>query len=141
MITYEYNGNLLESGYTWNVLQRINNSIGVHPFNVSYTGMFTIVQFENELSVDDKMVLDEIMTSNPTYPPYNSGTTFLIDDIWNKRSEIVAAMGLPFDVYFSESVIGSKDIDQIELHFNELNQTHKNKVLTIFSQLIREKGE
>jgi hypothetical protein len=77
------------------------------------------------------------MADNPTLPPVNPGTAFVIADVWNKREEIAAAIGLPYETYYSESVPGSGEVDQIELHFLEqLTDEQKTKVITEYGKLI-----
>ncbi len=126
-----------QGGYRWNMLQRILNTIGIEPNGTCDIGDRTVLSFERELTEPEKVQLDAIMADRPTQPPVPVGTRFVIRDIWNRRSDIAAAMGFPFKVYYSESVPGSGDVDQIEIHFAQvLTTTQRNKIISEYAKLI-----
>jgi hypothetical protein len=129
---------LSEGGYRWNCLQRILNTIGIEPTGLSDIGAETVVDFSRELTEQEKTILDSVMADNPCYPPSLTGSRFIIADVWNRRAEIFSDIGYEYDVYYSESIPGSNNIDQIELHFNQsLTLDQINKVMNAYSNLIR----
>lgn len=135
-MTYYYTS-VGSGGYRWNMLQRIFNTVGIEPTETGDVGEQTYVKFTRELTEAEKTLLDGVMADNPTYPPEPNGTRFVIIDVWNRRSEIITAMGIEYKVYYSESVPGSGDVDQIELHFNKtLTTQERNKVASEYQKLI-----
>jgi hypothetical protein len=109
----------------------------LEPNLVGDTTNETYVRFERELTSQEKVNLDVLMNNNPQLPPNTQGTVFKIVDVWNRRSEITQAMGLEYKVFYSESVPGSGDVDQIELHFSKtLTQQERNRVTNEYSKLI-----
>ncbi len=134
----------VEGGYRWNMLQRIYNAIGLEPIGSGDSGGMTFLNFDRELTVEEEETVDAIMADNPTMPPVavdpasgDSKTVFIITDVYNKRDQISAAIGLPYETYYSESVPGSGEVDQIELHFaGPLTQEQKDTVITEYGKLI-----
>jgi hypothetical protein len=137
----EYKYPQVTGGYRWNMVQRILNEVGLKP---TMTGdvpegdtMKTVVSFNRALTENEKAVLDTVMASNPTLPPANSGTVLKIKDIWNKLNDFKTATGQEFKLYYSESVLGSGNVDQIELHASKTFTTQeRNKVLAEYAKLI-----
>lgn len=124
-------------GYAWNALQRIEQVVGLRPTAVGDSSGFTFVNFARELTVGEKALLDSLMASNPTLPPTSPNTKFVIRDIWTQKSFIETQMGLPYQVYYSQSVPGSGVVDQIEIHFNKVLTTQeRNKIFSEYSKLI-----
>jgi hypothetical protein len=120
------------------MLQRIYNAIGMEPIGSgdNSSGQ-TFLTFSRELTNPEKNLVDSIMASNPTFPPSPVGTRFVVADIWNKKAQFEAAIGLSYDIYYSESVPGSGDVDTIELHFKKsLNLTEKARVATEYGKLL-----
>lgn len=124
-------------GYRWNLLQRILNTIGIEPFALSDVAGETILEFNRDLTAAEKVQVDAIIANNPTLPPANSGSTFTIRDVWNQKDLIGTQMGFLYKVYYSESVPGSGNVDQIELHFSQiLTTTQRNKIISEYGKLI-----
>lgn len=122
------------------MMQRIFEAVGIKPTAVGDSGGLTFVDFSRELTVPEKTLLDSVMSTNPTLPPSLPGTKFIIKDIYNQRASIGEAMGFPYKVYYSESVLGSGNVDQVEIHFDQvLTNTQKNKVKSEFAKIITEK--
>lgn len=133
----EYKYPQVSGGYRWNMVQRIERSVGIKPTMTGDTGGFTVVNFSRELTAPEKALLDTLMADNPTLPPTPAGSRFVIRDVWNDKGAIQTAMGFPYKVFYSESVAGSGNIDQIELHFDQtLTTTQRNKILTEYAKLI-----
>ena|SRR3990167_8882427 len=124
-------------GFAWNAMERIEQTVGIRPTMVGDTGGFTVVNFSRELTIPEKALLDVLMASNPTLPPNLTGSKFIIKDIFNQKSTIGTAMGFPYKVYYSQSVPGSGNVDQVEIHFSSvLTTTQRNKVLSEFGKII-----
>lgn len=126
----------VSGGYRWNMLQRIFNAIGLEPIGSGDIGNQTYLDFSRELTAAEKTQVDTIMANNPTFPPTNPGTTYVIRDVWNQKAFFESQLGFPYKIYYSESVPGSGNVDQIELHFGTLTNTQKNKVSSEYSKLI-----
>jgi hypothetical protein len=134
---YKYPQINRSQGYAWNALQRISEVVGLRPTVIGDTSGFTYVTFSRELTDPEKALLDGVMADNPTLPPSLPGSKFIIKDIFNQRNTIGTAIGFPYRVYYSESVLGSGNIDQVELHFDKVLTTQeRNKVLSEFAKLI-----
>jgi hypothetical protein len=124
-------------GYRWNMLQRILNKIGIEPVVTGDVGGETYVEFTRDLTPAEKTQVDQIMADNPTLPPNPTGSRFVIRDVWNQKDSIATAMGFPYQVYYSESVPGSGNVDQVELHFSQtLTTTQRNKIVSEYGKLI-----
>ena len=124
-------------GYAWNALERIEQTVGLRPTMIGDASGFTVVNFSRELTAPEKALLDTLMASNPTLPPTNTNTKFVIRDIWTQKSFIETQMGFPYRVYYSQSTPGSGVVDQIEMHFDStLTTQQRNKILTEYAKLI-----
>jgi hypothetical protein len=124
-------------GYAWNALQRIEQEVGLKPDVIGDSSGMTFVNFSRPLTVGEKTILDALMASNPTLPPTNVNTKFVIKDIWSQKSTIETAMGLPYKVYYSQSVAGSGVVDEIQIHFaSTLTTTQRNKIISEYGKLI-----
>lgn len=124
-------------GYAWNAVQRIEQEVGLKPDAIGDSGGFTFVNFSRELTAQEKTALDTLMAENPTLPPTPMGTAFVIRDIWSQKSFIETQMGFPYRVYYSQSIPGSGNVDQIELHFDQtLTTQQKNRILSEYAKLI-----
>lgn len=133
----EYKYAQVSGGYRWNMMQRIEQTVGLKPTMTGDVAGFTVVNFSRELTSQEKTALDTLMASDPTNPPTTGGTKFVIRDIWNQKSVFEQAIGLTYRVYYSESVPGSGNVDQIEIHFDSnLTTQQRNKVLTEYAKLI-----
>lgn len=125
------------TGYTWNAVQRIEQEVGIKPNAIGDSGGFTFVNFSRDLTAQEKTALDTLMASNPTLPPTTGGSKFVIRDIWSQKSTIETSMGLPYKVFYSQSVPGSGNVDQIEIHFSSaLTTTQRNKIINEYGKLI-----
>lgn len=119
------------------MVQRIEQTVGIKPTATGDADGSTFINFSRELTAQEKTLLDGVMTSSPTLPPNLPGTKFIVKDLYNQRAAIGTAMGFPYKVYYSESVLGSGNVDQLELHFSQtLTTTQRNKVITEFGKLI-----
>ena len=125
-------------GYRWNMLQRIKVALGFEPVSTGDTGGFTVLIFSRDLTEQEKTLLDGVMADNPTYPPVTTNTVYQLKDIWETREEFSTKIGtLPFNIYYTESVLGSNVFDRIELHFKKvLGAAEKNKVQDEQSKLM-----
>lgn len=124
-------------GYAWNIRQRCLNELGISPTGSGDSSGFTFINFATELTAGQKTALDTLMASNPTQPPVPTGSAFVIRDVWSQKGLIETAMGFPYRVYYSESVLGSGIVDQIELHFSStLTTTQRNKIVSEYAKLI-----
>jgi hypothetical protein len=124
-------------GYAWNMLQRILNTIGIEPIASGDVAGQTYLEFSRDLTEAEKAQVNSIMATNPTLPPVPVGSVFTIRDVWNQKDTIASAMGFPYKVYYSESIPGSGNVDQIELHFpSTLTTTQKNKIISEYGKLI-----
>lgn len=138
----EYSYTQVSGGYRWNMVQRILNEVGIKPTMTGDTpdgsgGMKTVVVFDRELTQNEKEILDVVMADNPTNPPTAAGTVLKIKDIWNRLNDFKLATGQDFKLYYSESVPGSGNIDQIELHATKtLSTQERNKVVSEYAKLI-----
>lgn len=132
----------LVGGYRWNALQQLLRlNIGFTTlYDTRYDGgeIQTTVITSAELSPTDKARLDALMASNPQFPPTPTGVRFKVKDLWDQKTAIEAAMGQPFDIWYSESVPGSGVNDVIELHFQPMNNAQKNVIRSAFASLIVE---
>ena len=125
-------------GYAWNAMQRIQEVVGLRPTVMGDTSGFTYVTFSRELTEQEKTLLDALMADNPTLPPTNTNTKFVIRDVWTQKSFIETAMGLPYKVFYSQSVPGSGVVDQIEIQFSKVLSTQeRNKIIGEYGKLIR----
>lgn len=127
-----------QTGYRWNMLQRIYNTIGLEPINSGDVGDQTYLTFSRELTVQEKASVDAIMADNPTFPPTTTNTVYSLKDIWETRQEFSTKLGnLQFRIYYNESVPGSGLFDRVELHFlKTLSAAEKNKVVDEQSKLM-----
>jgi hypothetical protein len=124
-------------GYAWNMLQRCLNEVGIEPISTGDSGGVTFLQFSRELTPEEKTKLDVLMADNPTLPPNPKGSMFVIRDVWNQKNLIEGAMGFPYKVYYTESVPGSGNVDQVELHFeSSLTTQQRNKIIAEYGKLI-----
>ena len=125
------------TGYAWNAMERIEQVVGLRPNAIGDSAGFTFVAFSRELTEQEKAFLDSLMASNPTLPPTNANTKFVIRDVWTQKSFIETAMGLPYKVFYSQSVPGSGVVDQIEIQFNKILTTQeRNKIISEYGKLI-----
>jgi hypothetical protein len=137
MTEYKYPQINRSQGYAWNALQRIEETVGLRPTAIGDSSGQTFVNFSRELTAPEKALLDALMADNPTLPPNLVGSKFIIKDIFNQKSTISTAMGFTYRVYYSESVLGSGIVDQVEIHFSSvLTTTQRNKILSEFGKLI-----
>lgn len=124
-------------GFRWNLLQRIKNEVGIEPMGLSDVGNQTLINFDRELTKQEKGILDSVMSYLPTFPPKTTNTVFKIEDIWEKLIKFNIQTGVEFNLYYSESVSGSGKFDQIELHApKQLTDLEKAKVKEEFGKLI-----
>lgn len=132
----EYKYTQVTGGYRWNMVQRIQEVVGIRPNMTGDVGGFTVVNFSRELTPQEKTLLDGVMADNPTLPPTTGGSKFVIKDVFNQKSLIQTAMGFNYSVYYSSSQ-GSNVIDQIEIHFpSTLTTIQINKILSEYGKLI-----
>lgn len=128
MSTYTYNK--FQSGYRWNAIQRIKDSVGLEPLqicNLQIDGIEkTQITFNRELTELEKANLDNIVANNPEFPPAPVGTVYKIDDIWEKLANFRSTTNIQWKLYFSQSTPGGP-IDQIELHANTTLTTQQKK--------------
>lgn len=133
----EYKYPQVSGGYRWNMMQRIEETVGLRPNMTGDVEGSTIVAFSRELTAPEKTLLDALMADNPTNPPSTAGTKFVIRDIWSQKAAFETAIGFPYRVYYSESVPGSGNVDQIEIHFDStLTTQQRNKVIAEYGKLI-----
>lgn len=133
----EYKYPQVSGGYRWNMMQRIEETVGIRPTMTGDVEGATVVAFSRELTTEEKALLDTLMASDPTNPPTTGGTKFVIRDIWSQKSVFETAIGLPYRVYYSESTPGSGNVDQIEIHFDStLTTAQRNKVISEYGKLI-----
>jgi hypothetical protein len=127
----------VSGGYRWNMLQRILNVIGIEPIGSGDVSDRTVLEFSRELTPQEKAQLDALMADNPTLPPTPAGSRFVIRDVWNQKTLIEQQMGFPYKVYYSESVPGSGNVDQVELHFAQtLTTAQRNSIISAYGKLI-----
>ncbi len=124
------------------MLQRIAHAVGLEPVGTSdcQSGSVeweTCISFSRELTEAEKLALDSVMTDNPSFPP-DSPTRFVIQDVWNKRESIGQAIGIPYRIFYSQSVPGG-EVDHVEMHFDrDLTEQEKLKVIEEYGKLIQE---
>ena len=124
-------------GYAWNALERIEQEVGLRPTAIGDSSGLTFVNFSRALTEQEKTTLDTLMASNPTLPPTNTNTKFVIRDVWTQKSFIETAMGLPYKVFYSQSTPGSGVVDQIEIQFSKVLTTQeRNKIISEYGKLI-----
>jgi hypothetical protein len=124
-------------GYAWNAMQRIEQEVGLRPTAMGDSAGFTFVNFSRELTAQEKTILDTLMASNPTLPPTTVNSKFVIRDVWSQKSFIETQMGLPYKVFYSQSVLGSGVVDQIEIQFDKVLTTQeRNKIISEYGKLI-----
>ena len=124
-------------GYAWNALERIEQEVGLRPTAIGDSSGLTFVNFSRALTEQEKTTLDTLMASNPTLPPTPAGSRFVIRDVWTQKSFIETAMGLPYKVFYSQSVAGSGVVDQIEIQFDKVLTTQeRNKIISEYGKLI-----
>src|SRR3990167_2678184 len=97
---YKYTQIDRTTGYAWNAMQRIEQEVGIKPDAIGDSAGFTFVNFSRPLTEGEKTILDALMASNPTLPPTNTNTKFVIRDVWTQKSFIETAMGLPYKVFY-----------------------------------------
>jgi hypothetical protein len=136
-MTIYYYPTIGNSGYRWNALQRVHNAIGIEPIGLGDVGEQTYLQFDRELTEAEQTTVTAVMADNPTYPPATTNTVFSLLDVWNRRQEIATELGLPYDLYYNESVQGSGDVDTIEIHFKkELTAEEIQRVYDNYPRLL-----
>lgn len=138
-MTYQYPQ--VVDGYRWNMLQRIAQEVGIAPVGTSdcqFDGDWhTVIIFDRSLTEEEKSALDALMHNAPTFPP-SSPTRFVVQDLWNQREAISQAIGIPYRIFYSQSVPGG-EVDQVEMHFDrELTDDEKLRVLNEYAMLIQE---
>jgi hypothetical protein len=73
-------------GYTFTMLTRIENEVGVAPDGSYTTGGNIVIIFADQLTAPQTAILDALMTTgDPRNPPTPTGTVILIDDVWENR--------------------------------------------------------
>ena len=123
-------------GYRWNMLARIYNAIREPVGSGGDVDGRTYLEFPRELTTAEQAAVAAIMADNPTFPPKTSNSKGSVRDVWAQKTYFEEKIGLPCDLYYSESVVGSGNVDQIELHFKKtLTTTEKNKVKTEYANL------
>jgi len=133
----EYRYMRVPSGYTWNMLQVILNTIGIEPNYAGDTETETVLRFPRELTIGEKSQLDTIMAGDPKHPPVPVGSKFQIKDLWEFRDALKTVMALEFDIYYAESVPGSGHFDMIQMHFQtSLSNQEKNRVVSAYQNSI-----
>jgi hypothetical protein len=131
----------VQGGYRWNMLQRIEASLGFEPVatsDVQFDAVWqTCLTFDRALTDEEKAALDAVMADNPTFPP-SSPTRFVVRDLFDQRDAIGAAIGCPYRVYYSQSTPDGP-VDQVELHFSAvLTDAEKARVIEEYAKLIEE---
>lgn len=108
------------TGYRWNLLRRCQIALGLIPIIGDSEGQ-TFLEFEFELSPAQKLILDNVMATNPQNPP-PFGVQLRIRDLYgdvvNGANFITfkAAVGLPdLNIFYVESIPNSGFFDQIAL--------------------------
>jgi hypothetical protein len=148
---YKYDYPLITGGYRFNVGLRCQDEVGVFP-NQIYDSFLngekrTFLVFQNEISgtvsgvpVTGAGVLSGLMTTgNPSYPPTPSGTTFVIEDLYEKFEEFKANAGIELKLYYTETTPGSGEIDKLELQADRiLTNPEKNSLRGLYADLITE---
>jgi len=140
-MTYRYPQ--VNGGYRWNMLQRIEQEVGIAPSGTSDIQVdetwHTCIMFNRQLTESEKISLDALIENSPTFPP-SSPTRFLVKDVWNQREAIAEAIGIPYRIFYSQSIPGG-EVDQVELHFDRvLTDQEKVKVREEYASLIQEVG-
>lgn len=126
----------VEGGYRWNLIKRCKFEVGIEPINTGNIEEQTFLEFDRDLTEQEKALLDTLMASNPTQPP--TGTCRVkIQDIYERLAQFNANTGMNIRIYYSESVNNSGSIDTIELHTDApLTATQKSKITTGYSNLL-----
>lgn len=123
------------------MLQRVAHAVGLEPIGTSDCQCDdqweTCLTFSRELTGSEKAALDTVMSDSPTFPPA-SPTRFVIQDVWNQRAAIAESIGVPYRIFYSQS-IPDGEVDQVEMHFDRgLTDQEKLKVIEEYGKLIQE---
>lgn len=121
--------------YTWNLLKKIEVSIGQRPLSIHITNGEIHIQFEMLIDNHQKEIVDKIMADkDPSIPP-KSPTVFLIKDLDEHIDIFEKEIGIKCSHYFSK--INSETLNTIELHFEkELTEKQIFKIYKIYSTFI-----
>ena len=126
----------VQGGYRWNLIKRCLHKVGIEPVNTSDIEDQTCIEFDRDLSDEEKTNLDALMLDNPTKPPAST-CRVKIQDIWEKLAQFNANTGLNIKIYYSESNPGSGVIDTIELHTDTpLTLAQKTKITNGYGNLL-----
>lgn len=141
-MTKDYYYPQVTGGFRWNMLQRIKNTIGKEPIStndVFITGLYnTVITFDKELTLSEKILVDSVMSDNPTFPPTNYAIRFKIEDIWERLETFKTNTGIPWSLYYSSSTVtGIIDTIEIQSPIN-LTNSQKNSVKLAYANLIKE---
>jgi len=141
---YYYKYPQVIGGYRWNILKRCLKEVGVEPLYVGdmpeNSILYTFVVFSAPLTAPQEAALNTLMSNNPQFPPSpGANTRFIIKDIYEFFDQFEADVGVGLDIYFSETVPGSGEINRIEIIANKaMTNAEKNKLRNAYSSLITE---
>lgn len=107
MVQYSYPK--IMTGYRWNFLQRCKYELGIDKVGIGDMGEEeTVISFDEELTDEQKAILDNIMDNDPQNPNPEWDSVEIVDLEY-------AAKDMGLMIFYVESVKGSGVYDRIKL--------------------------
>lgn len=97
-VTYLYPQFDRTQGFIWNTAAEMERLTGLKPWTSDVAtgdGIKTAFHFDQELTPQQKTILDSLVAEGGAYPQVQiAETVFEIDDLWEQLSSVLIAMGL-----------------------------------------------
>lgn len=142
--TYLYPQFNREAGFLWNTVAECERLTGLRPWTsdvATGNGIETAFHFDQELTPQQKTILDALVAEGGAYPNVQAlETVFEIDDLWEMLSTILVNMGL--DPATARLRFGDMDgirTTKMRLYCGRpLTKQEKTAVTNAYADMIRE---
>jgi hypothetical protein len=136
------------SGFIWNIVAEMERLTGIKCMTSDVAtgdGIQTAYHFDQELTAQQKTILDNLVAEGGAYPNAQAlETVFEIDDLWEQLSTILVNMGLnpaQARLRFGDIVLDENNIPRttkMRLYCGKvLTKQEETKVLSTYASLIR----
>jgi len=128
-------------GFKWNIHHRIALELGLSVAVDEAADGATVVRTSQPLTAEQEGAIAALMAQSPQFPPPPGPdrTVFKIVDIVDGLPALSAKLGMPLELYFSESARGSGKVDTVELHVRRATSPEeRSAVMQAYAASIRE---